>query len=206
MDAKHYFTDNRDLPSRRRQIAYSFQGKEYTFTVDDGVFSKSEVDRGSHTLLKALSKETLQGHVLDLGCGYGVIGIVLKDWFPELTVTAVDVNPRAVELAVLNSMASGRTVEALVSDGFSALEKQVFQAVITNPPIRAGKKVIYRMFEDAYAHLSDGGSFYAVIRRNQGAESAMNRLAEIFGSCDLIDRDRGYWVLKCTRKSLAESD
>jgi 16S rRNA (guanine1207-N2)-methyltransferase len=80
MDGKHYFTDNRDLPSRRREITYFFQGREYTFTTDDGVFSKSEVDFGTHTLLKAIAEEDpLHGSVLDLGCGYGVIGIVLKE-------------------------------------------------------------------------------------------------------------------------------
>ena len=201
MEPKHYFTDNRDLPSRRRQIAFSFEGKDYTFTADDGVFSKSEVDRGSLVLLKAVVNEPLQGRVLDLGCGYGVIGVVLKTNFPDLSVTAVDVNPRATELASLNGEANHAPMEVLVSDGFEQLGDRMFEAVITNPPIRAGKKVIYRMFEEAYAHLSEGGAFYAVIRRNQGAESAMKKLADVFGSCDLIDRGRGYWVLRSVRSN-----
>ena len=199
MEAKHYFTDNRDLPSQRRKITYFFQGTEYAFTTDDGVFSKSEVDYGSHTLLKALVDEPVTGSVLDLGCGYGVIGIVLKRTFPEIEVTGVDVNPRAIELAGINAQANGVPMEVLVSDGFEAVTGRTFDTIAVNPPIRAGKRVIYRMFEDAFAHLSDGGSFYAVIRRNQGAESAMNKLAELFDSCDLIDRDRGYWVLKCVK-------
>ena len=199
MDAKHYFTDNRDLPSRKREMKYFFLGTEYTFTVDDGVFSKREVDYGTHTLLKALSEEPVSGSVLDLGCGYGVIGTVLKKNFPDITLTAVDVNPRAAELAEENAVKNGAPFEVLVSDGFEEIRERVFDVVVTNPPIRAGKKVIYRMFEDASAHLREGGRFYAVIRRNQGAESAMNRLAELFGSCDLIDRDRGYWVLKCVK-------
>ena len=131
--------------------------------------------------------------------GYGVVGIVLKKTFPDISVTAVDVNPRAVELALLNTKANNTPAEVLVSDGFEAVNGRKFDAVITNTPIRAGKQVIYRMFEDAYAHLSDGGLFLAVIRRNQGAESAMNKLAELFGSCDLQDRKKGYWVLKCVR-------
>ncbi len=202
MDGKHYFTDNRDLPSNRRDLAYYFQGKQYTFTVDDGVFSKREVDYGTHTLLKAVAEEEpLCGSVLDLGCGYGVIGIVLKGMNPDLDVTAADVNPRAVELTELNSRTSGLPVTAVVSDGMEALKGRTFHAVITNPPIRAGKKVIYRMFEEVYEQLAEDGVFYAVIRRNQGAESAMNKLAELYGSCDLIDRDRGYWVLKCVKNA-----
>ena len=199
MDAKHYFTDNRDLPSRKREMKYFFLGTEYAFITDDGVFSKGEVDYGTHTLLKALSEESLTGSVLDLGCGYGVIGVVLKKSFPDITLTAVDVNPRVAELATENAAKNGTPFEVLVSDGFEEIAERTFDTVVTNPPIRAGKKVIYRMFEDAHAHLTEGGRFYAVIRRNQGAESAMNKLAELFGSCDLIDRDRGYWVLKCVK-------
>ncbi|MBR2677327.1 MAG: methyltransferase [Solobacterium sp.] len=200
MEAKHYFTDNRDLPSHRRELSYFFQGVNYVFTVDDGVFSKNDVDYGTHTLLKDAVTEPVSGSVLDLGCGYGVIGIVLKKTFPEITVTAVDINPRAVELAEANSTANGTPVEVLVSDGFEAIDDRSFHVIVTNPPIRAGKQVIYRMFEDAYAHLENGGLFLAVIRRNQGAESAMKKLAELFDSCDLADRDRGYWVLKCVKR------
>jgi len=200
MEGKHYFTDNRDLPSHRRDLACTFQGKDYTFTVDNGVFSKREIDEGTIVLLKAIAKEDpLSGRMLDLGCGYGVIGIILKGMYPDLEVTAADVNPRAVELTVLNSTRNAVKVSALVSDGFAGLASSKFDSIVTNPPIRAGKKTIYRLFEEAYAHLEDNGVFYAVIRRDQGAESAMNKLAEVFGSCDLIDRKRGYWVLRCVK-------
>ncbi len=201
MDGKHYFTDNRDLPSNRREITYFFQGREYQFITDDGVFSKSEVDYGTHTLLKAAAEEDpLSGRVLDMGCGYGVIGIVLKGMNPDLDVTVSDVNQRALELAKLNSERNHAPVTAVYSDGLEGLSGEMFSAVLTNPPIRTGKKTVYRMFEEAHAHLADGGRFYAVIRRNQGAESAMNKLAELYGSCDLIDRSRGYWVLRCIRQ------
>ena len=203
MKEKHYFTDNRDLPSRRREFIYELPGETFAFTADDGVFSKTGVDMGTHVLLKALLKEDeLTGSLLDLGCGYGVIGVVLKRFFPALEVTAVDVNPRAAELCELNSAANRAPVTVLVSDGFERLGDARYDVVVTNPPIRAGKKTIYRLFEDAFAHLKEGGRFYAVIRRNQGAESAMNKLAELFESCDLTDRDKGYWVLRCVRLSV----
>ena len=127
MDAKHYFTDNRDLPSRKREMKYFFLGTEYAFITDDGVFSKGEVDYGTHTLLKALSEESLTGSVLDLGCGYGVIGVVLKKSFPDITLTAVDVNPRAAELATENAAKNGTPFEVLVSDGFEGIAERTRQ-------------------------------------------------------------------------------
>jgi 16S rRNA (guanine1207-N2)-methyltransferase len=149
-------------------------------------------------LLKALIYEDLQGKVLDLGCGYGVIAVVLKSVFPDIEAIASDVNPRALELAEKNAAKNGAAVRLISSDGFAAIE-ETFDVIVTNPPIRTGKAVIYAMFEDAYKHLSEDGRFYAVIRRKQGAESAMDKLAEVFGSCDLIDRGKGYWVLRCVK-------
>ncbi len=198
MKERNYFTDNSDLPSRPKEIECSVGKRTWTFVTDDGVFSKSEVDRGTMVLLKALMFEDLHGKILDLGCGYGVIATVLGSVFSDTEVTASDINPRALELAETNARKNGTDVRVLLSDGFAAIE-DTFDVIVTNPPIRTGKAVIYAMFEDAYAHLSKGGRFYAVIRRKQGAESAMNKLAEIFGSCDLIDRDKGYWVLRCVK-------
>jgi len=194
----HYFTDNRNLEENRKEHSFRFSGHLYTFVTDNGVFSKTEVDRGTEILLKACVKEKLDGRVLDLGCGYGVVSVVLKTVYPWLEMTAVDINPRAVELTELNCAGSHVKCTAFVSDGFAAVDK-TFSHVITNPPIRAGKKVIYGMFEDAYAHLEKHGTLLAVIRRKQGAESALRKLEEIFGNCEVISRDKGYWVLKSTR-------
>jgi 16S rRNA (guanine1207-N2)-methyltransferase len=198
MKERHYFTDNSDLPSHPKEVLCSMGKRTWTFVTDDGVFSKSEVDRGTMVLLKALIYEDLKGKVLDLGCGYGVIAVVLKSVFPDIEAIASDVNPRALELAEKNAAKNGAAVRLISSDGFAAIE-ETFDVIVTNPPIRTGKAVIYAMFEDAYKHLSEGGRFYAVIRRKQGAESAMDKLAEVFGSCDLIDRGKGYWVLRCVK-------
>ncbi len=194
----HYFTDNRDLPENRKEHSFRFSGRTLVFTTDDGVFSKGGVDYGTRVLLEACSKEELTGDVLDLGCGYGVIGIALKTLRPELNVTCSDVNPRAAELAAINAEKNKADCNVIVSDGFAEIDS-VFDAVITNPPIRTGKKVIYGMFEDAHAHLKSGGVFLAVIRRAQGAESAKKKLAEIFGECEVVMRDSGYWILRSNR-------
>jgi 16S rRNA (guanine1207-N2)-methyltransferase len=191
----HYFTDNSNLSSNRKEHSFRFSGRLYEFTTDNGVFSKTGVDRGTQVLLSALQGEPLHGSLLDMGCGYGVLSVVLKTLFPDTTVTSADINPRAVELTELNCERNDAPCRVLVSDGFSQL-KESYDAVITNPPIRTGKKVIYRMFEDAYSHLKKDGCLYAVIRKQQGAESAVKKFNEIFGNCEITAREKGYWVLK----------
>lgn len=193
----HYFTDNRNLDENRKVHTFRFSGHVFSFTTDNGVFSKTGVDYGTEVLLECC--KDIHGEVLDLGCGYGVVGIVLKTLY-DCTVTAVDINPRAVELTQLNSSLNHAEVTAVVSDGFENLAGRRFSFVITNPPIRAGKQTIYGMFDDALAHLETGGVLLAVIRRKQGAESALRRLTETFGNCETIGKDKGYWVLKCVKQ------
>lgn len=194
----HYFTDNTGLPSNEKEYRYSFMGHTYVFVTDDGVFSKSALDEGSRILLEAVMQEDIHGEVLDLGCGYGPIGIITGTCFPSVHLTMTDINPRAVQLAERNCAANGIKADVFVSDGFAAVQG-MYDHVLTNPPIRAGKQVIYRMFEDAHAHLQPSGSLYAVIRRKQGAESAVKKFTEIFGNCEVILRSKGYWVLKGIR-------
>ena len=169
------------------------------------MFSKTGVDYGTLVLLEAVVSQPLSGAVLDLGCGYGVISVVLKSMYPECELTSVDINPRAIELTELNCGQNNAKCRVLVSDGFSQL-KESFDAVITNPPIRAGKKVIYQMFDDAYAHLNQKGKLMAVIQRKQGAESAVKKLTSLFGNCTVVSRDRGYWVLESTKLTDCNSD
>ncbi len=194
----HYFTDNRDLPSNRKTHTYEFASHTFSFVTDEGVFSRNEVDYGTEVLLKSTVKEDLKGDLLDLGCGYGVIGIVLKTLFPSIAVTAGDVNPRAVELTRLNSLNNSAEVKALVSDRFQDIPGS-FDVILTNPPIRAGKETVYGMYQDSYEHLKPGGLFLAVVRRKQGAETSTRKIEEIFGACKVVVRDKGYWILKAIR-------
>ena len=196
----HYFTDNRSLEKNRKEQSFRFFGHEYVFTTDNGVFSKEGVDYGSMVLLETAVNE-IHGSVLDLGCGYGVIGIVAASLNPQGSVTCVDTNPRAVELTDLNAQQNHTSVQALVSDGFSEIDDRKFDVILTNPPIRAGKKVIYRLFAESRDHLYNNGILFAVIRRQQGAESAVKELNGLFGNCEVVNRDRGYWVLKCVNRT-----
>ncbi len=195
----HYFTDNRQLPQNRKEITFRFSCFKFSFISDNGVFSKDSVDMGSIVFLNALAKEALGEKLLDVGCGYGTIGITLKKLFPASTVTMVDVNPRALELAEINVKRNEVDAEVRLSDIYEQVAEHDFTDIITNPPIRAGKAVIYKIFEEAHAHLRTGGHLYVVIRKQHGAPSAQKKIASVFGNCEVIYKEKGYFVLKSTK-------
>lgn len=197
----HYFTDNRNLTSNRKEHSFRFLGDLYHFVTDRGVFSFTQVDYGSQVLLETCVDQ-VKGTILDLGCGYGVLGIILGR-HTKTHVDMVDVNARAIELCQINIEQNGVDACAFVSDGFSQIDR-VYDTIVTNPPIRTGKKVIYKMFEDSFQHLVDKGSLWVVIRKQQGAQSAVAKLEEIFGNCTIVNRDAGYWILKSEK--LTESN
>lgn len=198
MEGRHYFTRNQDLPENRQEHIFLFETFRFRFVTDNGVFSKTRVDEGTRILLETLQYEALNGNVLDLGCGYGPVAIVLKKLFSTVVMTGADINPRAVELARKNAALNDVEVTFRLSDAFSDIPETA-DIIVTNPPIRAGKTVIYNMFTQAKMHLADKGALYVVMRKKQGAESALRFLRELFGNGTCINRKRGYWVLKCTR-------
>ena len=191
----HYYTRVPQSESRPVGCVYSYRGLDLSFQTDAGVFSKGEVDTGTRLLLEALP-EKMDGDILDLGCGWGVIGISIAKKWPETRVTMADVNTRALDLSRENAKRNRAEVTCVESDGMAALEGQTFDAVVTNPPIRAGKQVIYKMFADAAKRLKPGGALYLVIRKQQGAESCMKYLETLFSSVQRLERSAGYWVLR----------
>ncbi len=191
----HYYTRVPQSESKPVLCEYSYRGIPLSFQTDAGVFSKGEVDAGTRLLLDALPEE-MAGDILDLGCGWGVIGIAVKRKWPETRVMMADVNIRALELSRENAKRNRAGVSCVESDGMAALAGKTFDAVITNPPIRAGKQVIYRMFADAAKSLKPGGALYLVIRKQQGAESAMKYLQTIYGSVEKISKSGGFWVIR----------
>ena len=191
----HYYTRVPQSESRPVDCDYTYRGVALSFRTDAGVFSRGEVDTGTRLLLEALP-EVMDGEILDLGCGWGVIGIAIARKWPETRVTMADVNIRALELSRENAKRNRAEVTCVESDGMAALEGRTFDAVVTNPPIRAGKQVIYRMFADAARALKPGGSLYLVIRKQQGAESCMKYLQTLYGHVEKIAKSGGFWVLK----------
>ena len=191
---EQYFTADPTCASSPAPCSFAYRGYGLTFTTDAGVFSRGELDTGTRLLLDALP--AMQGDILDLGCGWGAIGVAIGRAYPACRITMVDVNHRALALCRDNAQHNGVTAECLESDGMAAVLDRSFDAIVTNPPIRAGKQVIYQMFADAAEHLKPGGALYLVIRKQQGAESCIKYLKTLFASVEKLDKSGGFWVLK----------
>ena len=192
---EQYFAKQPSAESRPVETEFTYRGHTLRLMTDSGVFSRGSVDEGSALLLENLPE--LKGRVLDLGCGAGVIGVCVGK-ANSIELTQSDVNRRALALTEENLKRNGVAGTVIESDGFAALDGE-FDVILTNPPIRAGKAVIYRLFEEARDHLTEHGELYLVIRKQQGAESAKRYLETLFGSVELVDRRKGYWILKCAK-------
>ena len=199
MEQEHYYTNNPQVLHDIKSIEFNWNRLHLKLFTDAGVFSRGKVDYGSEIMIKSLP--VMQGKVLDLGCGYGVIGLSLAVLYPDTQVTMVDINQRAVELTNRNIERNHiKKAAAFASNGFEQIEDQ-FHAIVSNPPIRTGKEVIYSLFEQSRDHLLPGGSLYLVIQKKQGAKSAVDKLISLFGNCEAINKQGGYWILKSTKES-----
>jgi len=191
----YYFKTENKLKDQDIKIDFIFQGYSFSFRSNSGIFSKDKVDQGSHFLLQYLAENDLKGHLLDIGCGYGLFGVVLSKIKPELLVTMVDINERAVEMAKLNCQLHEVKCWVLVSNICENVENK-FDYVISNPPIRAGKQVVFDIIKQAKERLNDKGQLFLVIRKKQGALSALNYASKIFNSSEIVERHKGYWIIK----------
>ena len=196
----HYFQNDPLLASKKRDITLSINGLTLHFKSDNGVFSKSKVDEGSLALLKAIIPLHLTGKILDLGCGYGPIGLTIAVTSPSARVDLADINERALALCEENAqlLGLGQRVTCLQSDIYTNVEGP-YDSIVVNPPIRAGKRVTYKMYEGALQRLIDGGSLYVVIRKDQGAPTASRFIEGLFGNISLISRDKGYYIYQAKK-------
>jgi len=206
----HYYDGNPDTPEDRKLISYRINGIDFEFVSDTSVFSRHQTDFGTDLMLNAVIEDIKQNKdkitdrtFLDLGCGIGTVGIVIKKCFMKMDVYGVDVNTRAVGLAKENAGFNGVKVDFMVSDVLDALpEDKIFDYIATNPPVRAGKKTVFSFYEQAYQHLAPGGVFYCVLQRKQGAPSTAAKLMELFGNCETLEIDGGYRVMKSVRDNV----
>lgn len=172
-----------------------------SFTSDTGVFSKKEVDFGSKLLLETYSFSEKEGRILDVGCGYGPIGLTLAKERTSNHVFLVDINERAVELSELNAKLNGiNNTTIKKSNLFSNLQGEVFTSILSNPPIRAGKKVVHQLFEEAFHHLEDSGELWIVIQKKQGAPSAIEKLESLFKKVVVEKKSKGYFIIRAKKK------
>ncbi|MGI6360501.1 MAG: class I SAM-dependent methyltransferase [Acholeplasmatales bacterium] len=195
----HYFTNNPNQKSNIQTFDFNYNGKVYRFSSADGVFSKGKIDFGSKTLIDAISLKNDKLNLLDLGCGYGVIGIILKDKYPNINLTQTDVNLRALELAKINAETNYISSKIFYSNGFEQID-DLFDVIILNPPIRSGKENVFKLYNGAYEHLKKGGEFYIVIQKKQGAPSHQKYLQELFENVAVICKNKGYFVFKMQKK------
>ena len=193
----HYYSQTPTSESRPVSASFSYRGHELTLMTDAGVFSRGELDNGTRILLEALP-EKLSGRILDLGCGWGPVGICVALENPDAQIVFSDINERALSLTQQNAAKYGINGTFLQSDGFTSIDG-VFNCVITNPPIRTGKQVIYQMFADAQQRLTENGELYIVIRKQQGAESAKKYLQTLFPDVSVIDKSGGFWIIRCIK-------
>ncbi|MFK0526399.1 class I SAM-dependent methyltransferase [Paenibacillus illinoisensis] len=197
--SNHYYSDKPQVAHDRRATEAELRGWKLRFVTDAGVFSKSGIDYGSRVLIDAIEL-TAGAHVLDVGCGYGPIGLTAAKLVPEGHVTMIDINERAVELSRENAKANGITnVTVMQSNLLSEVNQRDFDAVLTNPPIRAGKEIVHTIFEQAYQHLKVGGSLWIVIQKKQGAPSAKAKLESLFGRVEEVTKDKGYRIFKAVK-------
>ncbi|TWT02737.1 class I SAM-dependent methyltransferase [Planococcus sp. CPCC 101016] len=198
--SQHYYSKNPQTKSNPREWTDVLRGEKFRFHTDTGVFSKSEVDFGSRLLIETFKEAEIDGPILDVGCGYGPIGMAVAKAFPHKQVHMVDVNTRAIELAKTNVEKNDiSNAQIYESDGLSAVETTGFSAILTNPPIRAGKETIFRFYEEAAEKLADGGSLWVVIQKKQGASSTKVKLEELFGEVKVVDKKKGYFIFEARK-------
>lgn len=193
----HYYSPNPNSPSNPFQIAVHVREQAVRLTVDSGVFSKRGLDYGTRVLLETVTFARPVTAV-DLGCGYGPVTAVLSRIYRDSRWVMIDVNPRAVELARLNTTDLGDRVDVYQSDGFATVPPAMFDEILLNPPIRAGKAVVYNLFLQARERLVPDGHLWIVMHKKHGAQSALRYLSAHFALVELMNREAGYHVLRCS--------
>lgn len=198
--SEHYYTPNPTTNRDQRVIEATLRGRKLKLTTDAGVFSKNEIDFGSRLLIETM-EFARNAQVLDVGCGYGPIGLSAAVLAPEGQVTMVDINERAIELAQTNARANGvSNVTIMQSDALAAVKDRRFDVVLTNPPIRAGKETVHRIFAEAAEVLVEGGTLWIVIQKKQGAPSAFAKLQQLFSRVEEMAKSKGYRIFKATKE------
>lgn len=195
-----YYEDNRDLAHDVQGLSVELLGLSLHFLTDAGVFSKNAIDYGSRVLLDNFQPEGAKT-LLDVGCGYGTLALTLAKKY-GLKATLVDVNSRALDLAKKNADKNNIEVnDIFLSNIYDNVEGK-FDAIISNPPIRAGKEVVHTILSDAYEHLNDDGHLTIVIQKKQGAPSAQKKMKDVFGNCEIVAKDKGYYILRSYKEKL----
>ena len=200
MNNNHYYSKTQEnIESKPNEYTFNFKEHKFIFHTDSGVFSKNYIDYGSYVMLKTFVPKKDSGLILDMGAGYGPIGIVVSKLYDKKVVMC-EINERAFNLNQKNIITNNATNACVYhSDLFEKIEDMRFSQVITNPPIRAGKDVVFKIYDGAYTHLEPLGELWVVIQKTHGAPSSKAHLEALFGNCEIVNKDKGYYILKSVK-------
>lgn len=195
----HYFINDDNLKSNQTHYTVSFLGYRFVFYTDNGVFSKEKFDYGTKFLLECFVKTEKYGKILDLGCGYGPVGLILGKIFPDAQIDMVDINERAISLAKTN-LSCNDVLNAQVwkSDIYQNVSEK-YDFIITNPPIRAGKNIVRSFLENGRNYLKENGELWFVMRKDHGVKTMIRDLENSF-DFEIIDKSKGFYVVKLRSK------
>lgn len=193
MPSEHYFTKHPTSREEIRTFEEYLRGNRFVFKTSSGIFSPQKIDLGTKLLIEdSIIPST--GKVLDLGCGYGSVGIAIKKAFPQTKVFMSDVNERAVRLAKENAIKNKVEVEVKAGEFFQAFPEEKFDAILLNPPQTAGKNVCFKMIEDSKEHLNSKGTLQLVARHKKGGETLSKKMLEVFGNVKTVSIKSGYRI------------
>ena len=188
----HYFENDDKIKTNEKKIKNFINNKEFSFYVDNGIFSKKGLDFGTRSLLEKIEKLDIKGEMLDLGCGYGPIGIYIAST-TKSNVDMIDINEKALYLAEKNKKLNGVDVNVFESNIYENINKK-YDYIITNPPIRVGKEILYKILFGAQKYLKKEGSLIFVIHKDQGAKTLMKRLEEVY-EVQLLGKNKGFYII-----------
>ena len=192
-----YFDNDNNIRHNKRIIEFYFNDKNYNLYSDNGVFSKDKFDYGTRLLLDSIDISKLSGNVLDLGCGIGVVGIILGTINKNINIDMIDINDRALSLVRDNLTSNKVKANVFVSDVYSNVNKK-YDYIITNPPIRAGKEVVRKFLLGGYDYLNDNGILYFVMRKDHGVKSMIKELESKY-NVTIVNKDKGFYIVSLTK-------
>ena len=198
---RHYFVASEHLEDEFFQFSHEYLGESFSFTSCNDVFSKNQIDYGSQVLIEAVVEDRgfYQGKILDMCCGYGAIGVILSR-FLDAQFDMSDINSFALKLAEINVKNNRAKVSKIIESDMWSSVTDTYDHIVSNPPIKVGKKYLLSFIDGINDHLNSNGSVTIVIKKNLGADSTKKYLTEIFGNCEVLKRDKGYYILRSIKK------
>jgi 16S rRNA (guanine1207-N2)-methyltransferase len=191
----HYFINDNDIKSNEKKNKVFINEQSFSFWTDNGVFSKKGLDFGTRTLLESIPMKKIHGNVLDFGCGYGPIGITLAKQ-TDANVDMLDINERALNLTLKNIKENKVNANTILSNLYDNINKK-YDHIVSNPPIRVGKEILFKILFGAKEHLKENGKLWIVVNKNQGAKSLVKELENEY-KVEIICKNKGFYIICAT--------